>query len=148
VADGAPTAGAAFVRAAARETRPFLGDTWRFDRTTRLRRAATPLLETHPAESPVDRRARLRLTGAGRRVVAEDDDHVALNGVDRWIGRCAPGRPRGPVALERGRRGRHAELLLRAPAASARQRGGGRRVDSIAGRAARPGGRCACSDRC
>ena len=44
VAQGAPTAGAAFVRAAAREARPFLGDTWAYDRIARLSRAPTPLL--------------------------------------------------------------------------------------------------------
>ena len=45
VADGAQTDGDAFVRAAAREARPFLGDTWAFDRLTRLATAPTPLLE-------------------------------------------------------------------------------------------------------
>ena len=38
------TAGDAFVRGAARETRPFLGDTWCFDRIARLLGAPTPLL--------------------------------------------------------------------------------------------------------
>jgi hypothetical protein len=76
VAEGAATAGAAFVRAAAREPRPFLGDTWAFDRLTRMATVATPLLE----ESP------LRLTEAGRAVLDGRQDHVALNGIDRWIG--------------------------------------------------------------
>jgi hypothetical protein len=40
-AEGATTAGAAFVRTIAKETRPFLGDTWSFDRMTRLSRAPT-----------------------------------------------------------------------------------------------------------
>jgi hypothetical protein len=30
--------------------------------------------------------AKLTLTNTGRRVLAGKDDHVALNGVDRWIG--------------------------------------------------------------
>jgi hypothetical protein len=76
VAEGAHTAGAAFVRAAAREPRPFLGDTWAFDRLTRMATAATPLLEEAP----------LRLTEAGRELLAGREDHVAFNGVDRWIG--------------------------------------------------------------
>ena len=83
VHDGATTAGAAFVRTAARETRPFLGDTWCFDAIGRLAAAATPLLE---AATPVERHTALRLTGAGRRVLDGEADHVALNGVDRWIG--------------------------------------------------------------
>jgi hypothetical protein len=28
----------------------------------------------------------VRLTAAGRRVLGGDADHVALNGIDRWIG--------------------------------------------------------------
>ena len=45
VAAGAATAGDAFVRAAAREVRPFLGDTWCFDRIARLSAAPEPLLD-------------------------------------------------------------------------------------------------------
>lgn len=85
VADEPRTAGAAFVRTGAREARPFLGDTWCFNRMSRLFAASTPLLEAEPAE-PVDRHTRLRLTAAGRRVLDGREDHVALNGVDRWIG--------------------------------------------------------------
>lgn len=83
VADGAPDAGTAFVRAGARETRPFLGDTWAFAMMDRLARAAVPLLDADP---PVDRATRVRLTDAGGRVLAGQADHVRLNGVDRWIG--------------------------------------------------------------
>jgi len=83
VADGASTAGAAFVRAAAREVRPFLGDTWCFDRMTRFVEAPTPLLD---AATPIECDTRLRLTDAGREVLDGRADHVALNGVDRWIG--------------------------------------------------------------
>jgi hypothetical protein len=77
VAGGAATAADAFVRGAAREARPFLGDTWAFDRLTRMTTAATPLLEDA---------APLRLTEAGRDVLNGQADHVALNGIDRWIG--------------------------------------------------------------
>jgi len=45
-----------------------------------LAAAPVPLLE---AESGTDRVA---ITDAGRRVLDGRDDHVALNGVDRWIG--------------------------------------------------------------
>jgi hypothetical protein len=83
VADGAPDAGAAFVRTGAREPRPFLGDTWAFDRMTRMAAGPEPLLA--PAVA-VDRHTELELTATGRRVLDGKADHVALNGVDRWIG--------------------------------------------------------------
>jgi hypothetical protein len=86
VADGAPDAGTAFVRAAARETRPYLGDTWCFAIMNRMAQAPVPLLEADPADRPVDRTSGLRLTDTGSRVLAGDADQVALNGIDRWIG--------------------------------------------------------------
>ena len=85
VAEGAPDAGAAFVRAAAREARPFLGDTWCFDRMTRLAGGPEPLLAAEPAP-PVGRHTRLELTPTGRSVLEGGADQVSLNGVDRWIG--------------------------------------------------------------
>jgi hypothetical protein len=83
VAGGATTAGDAFVRAATREARPFLGDTWAFAALERLALCAVPLVD---AQAPVDRGTAVRLTAAGRRVLDGEADHVALNGVDRWIG--------------------------------------------------------------
>jgi hypothetical protein len=52
---------------------------------TALAQAPTPLLEAEPA-TPVAYHTAVRLTGAGRRVLDGDADHVALNGIDRWIG--------------------------------------------------------------
>jgi hypothetical protein len=86
VADGATTAGTAFSRAWARETRPYLGDGWCFAMMDRMAAAPVPLLETDPPGRAVDRFSGLRLTGTGARVLAGEADHVALNGVDRWIG--------------------------------------------------------------
>ncbi len=86
VADGAPNAGTAFVNAAARENRPYLGDTWSFAMMERMARAGSPLLGIEPADQPVDRHTRLRLTEMGARVLAGEADHVTLNGIDRWIG--------------------------------------------------------------
>lgn len=83
VAEGAPTAGRAFVRAGARETRPFLGDTWAFDRIAGLAAAPTALLE---AAQPITPGTPVRTTDAGHEVLAGRLDHAALNGVDRWIG--------------------------------------------------------------
>ncbi|WP_242454507.1 hypothetical protein [Bailinhaonella thermotolerans] len=75
-----------FVRASAREARRFLGDTWAFAAMERLARGARPLLELRPAGAPVGPATRLRLTPAGTRVLAGEEDHVRLNGIDRWIG--------------------------------------------------------------
>jgi hypothetical protein len=86
VAGGAATAGTAFVRAGARETRPYLGDTWSFAMMDRMAHAAVPLLDAEPASAPVDRGTGLRLTETGARVLAGEADHVTLSGIDRWIG--------------------------------------------------------------
>jgi hypothetical protein len=83
VAEGAEAAGAAFVRAAAREARPFLGDTWAYDRIARLAAAPTPLLDT---AAPVEHHTPVRITEPGREVLAGRSDHAGLNGIDRWIG--------------------------------------------------------------
>jgi hypothetical protein len=83
VAGGATNAGQAFVRGAAREARPFLGDTWAFAAIDRLAGGDVPLLA---AERPVGRTATVSITDAGRRVLAGEADHVELNGFDRWIG--------------------------------------------------------------
>ena len=86
VADGVTAAGTAFVRAAARETRPYLGDTWAFAIMERMAHASVPLLHSEPAGRPVDRETSLRMTDVGARVLAGAADHVTLNGIDRWIG--------------------------------------------------------------
>jgi hypothetical protein len=78
VDDGASTPGAVFAAVGARETRPFLGDTYCFRIVTRLASGRTPLLAASAA--------RVQLTGAGRRVLDAADDCVRLNGIDRWIG--------------------------------------------------------------
>lgn len=84
VASGAADAGTAFVRAAARETRPYLGDTWCFLMIERLAHATVPLLTA--SDDRITRRTRLSLTGTGAQVLAGTADHVTINGVDRWIG--------------------------------------------------------------
>jgi len=84
IAEGAATAGEAFVRGAAREARPYLGDTWAFAAIERLARAEVPLLSA--AAGTVDRHSAVALTEAGRTVLDGAADHVELNGVDRWIG--------------------------------------------------------------
>jgi hypothetical protein len=93
-ADGAP-AGEVFVRVGEREARPFLADLFCFRTMARLAGARVPLLELDPAGGQVDAGTRLALTAAGRRVLAGDADHVALNGIDRWVGGV---HLRGPAA--------------------------------------------------
>ena len=51
----------------------------------RLAGARVPLVEADPPGG-VAAGTRLRVTEAGRRVLAGDADHVALNGIDRWVG--------------------------------------------------------------
>jgi len=84
VEDGATSAGAVFRSLGAREARPFLGDRFCFAIVTRLASARIPLLTV--ATQPVTAATKTRLTDAGRRVLDGADDHVRLNGVDRWIG--------------------------------------------------------------
>jgi hypothetical protein len=78
VAEGAGSAVEAFLRASAREPRPFLGDTSAFAALARLARGAAPLLDGEGAA--------LRLTPAGEQLLRGEADHVALNGLDRWVG--------------------------------------------------------------
>jgi hypothetical protein len=84
VAGGASDAGTAFVRAAARETRPYLGDTWCFAIMARMAHARIPLLGA--TSGRIDRHTAVTLTPAGAEVLAGRADHATLNGVDRWIG--------------------------------------------------------------
>jgi hypothetical protein len=84
-AEGQATAGAIFLRLGERESRPYLGDTWAFAIMERLARAPTPLLAPAPAGRVVFGTP-LGLTSPGRTVLAGEADHVALNGIDRWIG--------------------------------------------------------------
>ena len=86
VADGAPDAATAFGRATARETRPFLGDTWCYAMMDRMADASTPLLDAERSGAPIGPGTRVGLTDAGARVLAGEMDHVRVNGIDRWIG--------------------------------------------------------------
>ena len=86
VADGASEAGTAFVRALAREARPFMGDSTYFHRMDQMAQGPQPLLRLDPPGRPVERTTGVRLTDTGARVLAGQADQIALNGIDRWIG--------------------------------------------------------------
>ena len=84
-AEPGATAAAAFSRMVEREPRPFLGDLFGFRILGRLATAPVPLVAADPAGG-VAAGTRLRVTEAGRRVLAGEADHVARNGIDRWVG--------------------------------------------------------------
>jgi len=86
VGGGASNAGAAIVRAQAREMRPYMGDTTYFRRMDRMAEGPHPLLRLDPPGHPVKMTTGVGLTGTGARVLAGEADHIALNGIDRWIG--------------------------------------------------------------
>jgi hypothetical protein len=67
-----------FTENAKREERVFMGDGVFRTHVRALQHAPTPLLEVHGDA--------LRITDAGRDVVAGKGDAIALNGVDRWLG--------------------------------------------------------------
>jgi hypothetical protein len=87
---GAPvgwaSAGAVFARLGEREARPFLGDLFFFRIVARLATGRVPLLRLDPPGGQVTAATGLRPTAAGRRVLRGEADHVALNGIDRWVG--------------------------------------------------------------
>jgi hypothetical protein len=85
-AGGEPGAGAVFARLGERETRPFLADLFCFRILARLAGVRVPLVELDPPAGEVTAATRLRLTAAGGRVLRGEADHVALNGIDRWVG--------------------------------------------------------------
>jgi hypothetical protein len=84
--DEGASAGAVFARLGEREARPYLADLFFFRIVARLARARAPLLELEPPGGEVTAATGLRPTPAGRRVLRGEADHVALNGIDRWIG--------------------------------------------------------------
>jgi len=91
-------AGTVFARLGEREARPYLGDLFFFRIVARLAGAPVPLLELDPPGGRVDAGTRLRRTEAGDRVLRGEADHVALNGIDRWVGGV---HLHGPEALWR-----------------------------------------------
>lgn len=71
--------------------REYIGDTLLLDMLRNFVRAPIPLLQfAEPFEGKVEKnefaRSILELTEVGRRILAGKADHLALNGVDRWIG--------------------------------------------------------------
>ena len=63
---------------------------------------AAVLLELDLPGGPVDGGTRLRRTEAGDRVLLGLADHVALNGIDRWVGGVHLQGPEAPWRRDEG----------------------------------------------
>ena len=74
-----------FRRVMEKERRPFLGDASFFNCSWDLAVCEAPLLAIGDRQRPPGDRT-VRLTAMGERVLAGQEDHVRLNGIDRWIG--------------------------------------------------------------
>ena len=96
VAAGASTPSTAFAAAQELEEAPFLGDAWFFRALAELGGGEVRLVEGddgRPLSAPPPLgdgsrfgSIRLRLTGAGERVLRGESDRVELLGLDRWLG--------------------------------------------------------------
>jgi hypothetical protein len=90
IADGTRDAGQLFRDVLAGEEAAFMGDLSFFGLLDDLAFCEVPLITgiPRPADDAGDRfdEAELALTMAGEDVVAGEDDHVALSGIDRWWG--------------------------------------------------------------
>jgi len=83
--DGTATGSQVFRRLQNAELRPFLGDASFFNHVSELAGCAAPLLAIGDPERPPGGRT-VRLTAMGETLLAGQEDHVRLNGIDRWIG--------------------------------------------------------------
>jgi hypothetical protein len=85
--DGPTSAGALFGAAQSQERHPFMGDWSFYQILRRLHSARTPLLIVQDLTDDVDLRSLdVTITEAGRDVIEGQEDGVALNGIDRWLG--------------------------------------------------------------
>lgn len=86
--DGPISIGKAFRKSAALEEAIFMGDLSFFNTVQALASARQPLLkiEKAPDDPPSFVERPIRVTEAGRAVLAGRADHIALNGIDRWMG--------------------------------------------------------------
>jgi hypothetical protein len=86
--ESGPLDGMALFRATqSPEERPFIGDLGLFDIVQRLGSARVPLVTIDPSTPAPDvRTSTIRLTAAGRDVLAGRQDAVVLNGIDEWKG--------------------------------------------------------------
>jgi hypothetical protein len=89
VRDGAASPSEAFRLLQARERHPFLGDAMFFAALREMAEGPAPLLFAEgewPGLADSAPEPRLRLTAAGREVLAGAEDRLRLSALDRWIG--------------------------------------------------------------
>ncbi len=89
--DGRLNVAELFVEDQRREERIFAGDLVYFNYIRNLSECRAPLITLSPSEASEEtyvafRKSLVRLTPAGRSVLAGQADHVRLNGLDRWLG--------------------------------------------------------------
>jgi hypothetical protein len=83
---GARTLGEAFAACGRMEERIFMGDSTFFAIAGDLARPKHPLLTLKGAVAESLSSAAVALTAFGREVSAGREDHVLLNGIDKWLG--------------------------------------------------------------
>jgi hypothetical protein len=87
LSEGSRSPGQTFVECAKREDDVWMGDTSFWTIVKRLSRGPVPLVAADVREEPERLpEGTLTITPAGRRVLAGDADHLALNAPSRWIG--------------------------------------------------------------
>jgi len=88
IADGARSARAVFVEVQTRERAPWMGDSMLFARLRVLSEGAAPLVAVDGAWPMMDEASDpiVTLTDVGSRVLAGEDDWLALQPLERWMG--------------------------------------------------------------
>lgn len=85
VNEGSSTASESFLAVMAKEEIPWMGDAMFYAEIERLRIGPAPLLKTNSTD-PIGHRTQLRITEKGQAVLIGQEDAIALNGIDRWVG--------------------------------------------------------------
>ena len=85
VEGGVSNVGAIFRADQSREDRIFMGDLTFFSYVQGLVEISVPLLEIIRDGNPFAKTV-LRITPRGRKVLHNEEDHIRLNGIDRWLG--------------------------------------------------------------
>ena len=87
ISDKPRLAGEIFVATQSMEERVFMGDSIFWSILRSLATARRPLVRSEELPATMPRRgAPIALTENGRAVLAGEADHIAINGVDRWMG--------------------------------------------------------------
>jgi hypothetical protein len=85
VESGVSNVGAIFRADQGKEERIFMGDLPFFSYVQGLVEISVPLLEIIRDGNPFSK-TEVRITPRGRKVLHNEEDHIRLNGIDRWLG--------------------------------------------------------------